>query len=72
MTKPSHNVFNKGPDHLATGLGHPGRFFDEFAWLKISAVHLMWNLKICQDAPNQGQDDLVLLMHRSRFWPQIL
>ena len=29
--------------------------------LKFSAVYLMWNLKICQDAPNQGQDDLVLL-----------
>ena len=30
--------------------------------LKISAVYFMWNLKICQDAPNQGQDYLVLLM----------
>ena len=30
----------------------------------------MWNPNVCQDAPNQGQDDLVLLRHRSRFWPQ--
>ena len=27
--------------------------------LKILAVYFMWNSEICQDAPNQGQDDLV-------------
>ena len=36
------------------------RFHENKLILKISAVYLMWNLKICQDAPNQGQDDLVL------------
>ena len=28
--------------------------------LKISAVYLMWNPEICQDIPNQTQDNLVL------------
>jgi hypothetical protein len=28
--------------------------------MKISAVDFMWNTEICQDAPNHGQDDLVL------------
>jgi len=30
--------------------------------LKISGVHPMWNPETRQDAPNQGQDDLVLLI----------
>ena len=30
--------------------------------LKFSTIYLMWNLKICQDAPNQEQDDLLLLL----------
>ena len=28
----------------------------------------MWNLKICQDAPNQGQDDLVLFEISGFLW----
>ena len=59
MPKPSHNYFNKGPDHLATGLGHPGRFFDEFPWLKISAVHLMWNIKISKNVLNYTRGKMI-------------
>jgi hypothetical protein len=33
--------------------------------LKISALYFMWNPEICQDAPNQGQDDLVLWWNQS-------
>ena len=37
-------------------------------FLKISAVYFMWNPEICQDAPNQGQDDLVLLSSKNSFF----
>ena len=45
MTKPSHSVFNKGPDHLAPGLGHPGRFLDSTSdrQLKFSTKQILKN-----------------------------
>ena len=41
------------------------RFHKTKQILKFSAAYLMWNPEICQDLPNQGQGDLVLLMF---FW----
>ena len=29
--------------------------------MKISTANFIWNPEICQDAPNHGQDNLVLL-----------
>ena len=33
--------------------------------LKVTALYLMWNPEICQDAPHRGQDDLVLYKKNS-------
>ena len=60
---------------LALGLDYPcmNSNFERFheilnqASFEISAVYLIWNLKICQDASNQEQDDPFIAFSQYTF-----